>query len=183
MIHLLIARHGETLENARRILQGQLPGHLSPLGREQALRLGAQLQGEKLDLIVSSDLQRAMDTTQLLNSLLHLPVEPCSLLRERDWGPLTGVCTEEQEVRPDDFPETVESQPRLMERAHRLIAYLLAHHDGKRLLLVGHGYFNRCILAAIEGLTPHDVPRWGNTEVRRAQIAQPDEPEPQPSLP
>ncbi|MFA6820321.1 MAG: hypothetical protein WCR53_07225, partial [Bacteroidaceae bacterium] len=34
------------------------------------------------------------------------------------------------------------------------------------LLVVGHGYFNRCILAEFYGKLPHDIPRWGNTEIR-----------------
>ena len=36
-IDLLLTRHGETIENQRHVLQGQLPGTLSPLGKEQAV--------------------------------------------------------------------------------------------------------------------------------------------------
>ena len=32
MMELILSRHGETLENQQHILQGQLPGTLSPLG-------------------------------------------------------------------------------------------------------------------------------------------------------
>ena len=35
MMELILSRHGETLENQQHILQGQLPGTLSPLGIAQ----------------------------------------------------------------------------------------------------------------------------------------------------
>ena len=39
MVKLYLTRHGETLENAAGVLQGQTPGHLSALGRQQAEKL------------------------------------------------------------------------------------------------------------------------------------------------
>ena len=35
-IELILSRHGETEENKLHIMQGQLPGHLSELGKQQA---------------------------------------------------------------------------------------------------------------------------------------------------
>ena len=55
MMELILSRHGETLENQQHILQGQLPGTLSPLGIAQAERLAEMLQEETIDNIVSSD--------------------------------------------------------------------------------------------------------------------------------
>lgn len=51
MMKLILSRHGETLENQQHILQGQLPGTLSPLGIAQAERLAEMLQEETLSLI------------------------------------------------------------------------------------------------------------------------------------
>ena len=61
-IELILSRHGETEENKLHIMQGQLPGHLSELGKQQAKALAETLDKEKLDVIVCSDLARA--TTQ-----------------------------------------------------------------------------------------------------------------------
>ena len=33
---IYMTRHGETIENSKGLFQGQTPGHLSPLGIEQA---------------------------------------------------------------------------------------------------------------------------------------------------
>ena len=71
-IDLLLTRHGETIENQRHVLQGQLPGTLSPLGKEQAVVLAEQLKQEPLDVIVCSDLARSYDTAKVENSLSRL---------------------------------------------------------------------------------------------------------------
>ena len=62
MMELILSRHGETLENQQHILQGQLPGTLSPLGIAQAERLAEMLQEETINNIVSSDLARSYNT-------------------------------------------------------------------------------------------------------------------------
>ena len=51
-IELILSRHGETEENKLHIMQGQLPGHLSELGKQQAKALAETLDKEKLDVIV-----------------------------------------------------------------------------------------------------------------------------------
>ena len=61
-ISLILSRHGETEENKLRIMQGQMPGHLSELGKQQAEQLADLLEKEEIDIIVSSDLARSYDT-------------------------------------------------------------------------------------------------------------------------
>ena len=150
MIELYITRHGETLENASQILQGHLPGHLSELGLQQARELRDRLAHMPFDHIVVSDLQRALDTAHIVNADRQLPITVTPLLRERDWGEYTGVHIRDvQSRRVSDF---------------------LNHFDGQTVLAIGHGYFDRCIVAEIEGKIPHDVPRWGNAEVRHIRL-------------
>ncbi len=46
-IELILSRHGETEENKLHIMQGQLPGHLSELGKQQAKSISRNAgQGE-----------------------------------------------------------------------------------------------------------------------------------------
>ena len=61
-ISLILSRHGETEENKLHIMQGQMPGHLSELGKQQAEQLADLLEEEEIDVIVSSDLARSYDT-------------------------------------------------------------------------------------------------------------------------
>ena len=69
MIELLLTRHGETLENKWDIMQGHMPGTLSPLGIRQAEQLAGMLEDEKVDAIVSSDLARSYDTAKIVGEL------------------------------------------------------------------------------------------------------------------
>ncbi|MDE6002725.1 MAG: histidine phosphatase family protein, partial [Prevotella sp.] len=87
---IFLVRHGETVDNARQIMQGQTQGCLNEKGREQAQQVAKRLAGESLDAIVASDLQRAIQTAELLAEPHHLPVVTTPLLRERDWGGFTG---------------------------------------------------------------------------------------------
>lgn len=170
MTKLYLIRHGETEENAQRILQGILPGHLNETGKQQARQLLKQLASTHFDALVSSDLKRAVDTADILNEQLQLPLTLCPLLRERDWGELTGYRTTELKIKSSDFPPSVENPEQLLQRAHRCLHYLDTHFHDKKVLVVGHGYFNRCLLAAFYGKTPHDIPRWGNAELRTVQF-------------
>ena len=63
-MRLILTRHGQTEENVKRILQGHMPGKLTPLGIEQAKKLASRLKDENIDAIYSSDLARTTDTTK-----------------------------------------------------------------------------------------------------------------------
>lgn len=69
-------RHGE-VDNPQGILYGRLPDfHLSELGRKMTQRTAQQLfdEGRKLDLIVSSPLERAIESAQGAAELFGLPI-------------------------------------------------------------------------------------------------------------
>lgn len=61
VINVYVVRHGETVENANGIIQGQLDTQLNELGRMQAERLGDVLSGVRLHYAFTSDLSRARD--------------------------------------------------------------------------------------------------------------------------
>ena len=65
MITVYLVRHGQTEENLQRIFQGHMQGVLTKEGREQAAGLRVQLADLELDAVVSSDLQRVIDTVNL----------------------------------------------------------------------------------------------------------------------
>ena len=88
-MNVFLARHGQTEENLSRIFQGHLPGHLTEEGKRQAVALGESLKDIALDAIVSSDLQRVVDTVRLAVGNRDLPWEKNALFREIDWGSWT----------------------------------------------------------------------------------------------
>lgn len=167
MIHLYLLRHGETEENVAGILQGQMPGRLTEKGREQARAMQKVIaRCPDLKAILSSDLQRAVDTANLINLPFHLPLLTSPLLRERDWGELTGVAI--ASLRKGDFPPSVETVEEMIERATNWLDALTQEYLGEEvaLLVVTHGLFARCILAAAAQTTIQAVGRLQNCEMR-----------------
>lgn len=102
-MRLLLVRHGESEWNALGRLQGQADPPLSKLGRRQAAHMAARLVDEEVDVIVASDLERAMDTAGALAASIGLTVEPRRGLREVDLGSWTGISREQVE---SDDPDT-----------------------------------------------------------------------------
>lgn len=170
MTELFLVRHGQTCENVGRILQGHLPGRLTEEGRAQAAKLCEKLSArpEKFDVMVSSDLARAVETAELLNAELRLPFHLTPLLRERDWGSLTGMVIPREGIA--DFPDDVESVEAMFRRAEQFFIYLKERFPGRKILAVGHGLFNRVVLAASEGKTIREVPRMENAEIRQCAL-------------
>jgi broad specificity phosphatase PhoE len=84
----LLVRHGETDWNREGRWQGHSDTHLNELGREQAARVAAQLDG--VDVIYSSDLARAKETADVVARRLGLDVLVDGRLRERSFGAWEG---------------------------------------------------------------------------------------------
>ncbi len=63
---LFLVRHGETVDNANKIMQGQTQGQLNDEGVRQAEQLRNQLAATPIDMVVSSDLKRAVDTARIV---------------------------------------------------------------------------------------------------------------------
>src|ERR687894_225034 len=100
MARLLLVRHGESTWNARGRWQGWADPPLTDLGRAQAEAAGPA--AAPVDAVVSSDLQRARATAELMAVALGLDpaavhVEPD--VRERDVGDFTGLTRAEIEER------------------------------------------------------------------------------------
>ena len=167
---LYLARHGETEENVKNILQGHLPGHLTTKGIEQAHQLRDQLSEIKFDVILASDLKRSMDTAVILNEPHGLAIEPCVLLRERDWGNLTGENILKARKHID---ESAESPAKMYARAEEFLLSIVARYEGKTILAVGHGLFHRVIQGAFYGKSIREIPRMDNAEVRMLSITPP----------
>lgn len=168
---LILTRHGETVENRQGIMQGHMPGTLSPLGIQQAKDLAATLKEEKIDAIVCSDLARSYDTAKIVGDNRGLVPRPVSLLREIDWGKYAGGRL--AAIDWAHLPEGCETLENLMERAGKFIAWVCEEYPGKRVLAVGHGAIDRAILACWEGKTAREMaemPIMQNTSFIRLNL-------------
>lgn len=161
---LFLVRHGETVDNARQIMQGQTQGCLNEKGREQARVVAERLAAEPVDAIVASDLRRAIQTAEIIAKPHGLPVVTTPLLRERDWGGFTGRFI--PDLKGEVWPDDIESEEALLARARTFLIYITATYPGKRVVAVGHGIFNKAILAVYAQCPMREVQRMMNAEMR-----------------
>ena len=161
---IFLVRHGETVDNARQIMQGQTQGELNQRGREQAEQVAQRLALEPLDAVVASDLHRAIQTAEIIAGPHGLPIVTTPLLRERDWGSFTGRFI--PDLRNEVWPDDIESEEALLERARSFLIYMTTTYPGKRVVAVGHGIINKAVLAVYAQCTMREVQRMMNAEVR-----------------
>ena len=161
---IILVRHGETVDNARQIMQGQTQGELNDKGRDQARQVAQRLACEQLDAVVASDLRRAIQTAEIIATPHGMTVQMTPLLRERDWGGFTGRFI--PELKGEVWPDDIESEEALLERARQFLIYMTATYPGKRVVAVGHGIINKAILAVYAQCPMREVQRMMNAEVR-----------------
>lgn len=108
---ITLIRHGRTSYNARHCFQGQIDIPLDEIGEwqvrqtAQALRsLYVESHPERRQLVVASDLSRAMATAHAFADPLGLVVHPDARVRERNFGEWEGKELAELEREcPEDY--------------------------------------------------------------------------------
>lgn len=181
---ILLIRHGETAWNAVRRLQGHIDIPLNPEGERQAAALARALASEQLDAIVSSDLQRAMQSAQAVAGLhAGLSLQTDARLRERAYGVFEGMLYQDiQQQYPDDFARwqardveavmpdggrVAESFHQFYDRAIGGLLAVAANHAGRTVAVVAHGGVLECAYRAARGIQL-DSPR--DFQVKNASI-------------
>lgn len=169
MTEILLIRHGETAWNAIKRLQGHLDIPLNAQGTQQAKALAWSLQNEKLDAIISSDLQRAVQTAGEIARLQGISTRIDAGLRERCYGGFEGLLYSEiphvfpgayaawKSHDPDaEFPPG-ENQGETTRQFHQRIIdhieYYAKQFEGKKIALVAHGGVLECAYRAAKGLS------------------------------
>jgi len=98
----LLIRHGRTSSNADGTLAGWTPGvALDDIGRGQAADLAERLRGMPIRAIVSSPLQRCLETAQTLSgALVDITVQTDERVGECRYGSWTGRSLDELAKEP-----------------------------------------------------------------------------------
>lgn len=164
---IALLRHGQTDWNIDFRLQGTSDIPLNETGLAQA-RAAAEAISSQWDVIVSSPLDRAVKTAQIVaerHALGELQIEP--LLLERSFGEAEGMLyTEWREKFSDSKVPGGESIEELEARCHRLLAHLASKYRGKRVLTVSHGALIRKLInIASNGQLPREGERLGNASM------------------
>ena len=164
MTTLLLTRHGETVDNKSQILQGQTQGELNETGRQQAREVRERMKDRQIDVFVSSDLQRSIDTCEIIAAPHGLPVVTTPLLRERDWGGFTGKFI--PDLQDLEWPDDIESLESMLSRARNLLTWIKVAYPDKTILAVGHGIINKAIQSVYYNKPMNQVQKMDNGEVR-----------------
>jgi broad specificity phosphatase PhoE len=160
--HVTLLRHGQTTANEESVIQGQMDFPLSPTGILQAQALAAEWRrgSARFDLIISSPLQRARRTAEIVAEALGSPLEIDAAWQERHLGEAEGRDGDAAFAALDQFPSpherafgTGESEWDLFMRAIRAAQALIRRPAG-RYLVVSHGAFLNSVLRAILGISP-----------------------------
>lgn len=132
--------HGTTTDNEQGLATGWLAGELSELGIMQSKELKNLVSHMRFDLVISSDLKRAVDSTKIA-FVGDYPILQDIRLRECNYGELNGS--------PEKFKENMymfidtpflqgESYKDVEKRMRDLCQFLKENYDNKHIALVSH---------------------------------------------
>ena len=172
-MRLILVRHGETVANVNKFIQGQTDGKLTENGKEQARKLGLRLKDENISRIIASDLGRVRETVAEITAFQKdIVPEFTPAMRERSTGILDGRHYEDYVAeykksslgRFDYEPEGGESYRRFELRVKTFLDNLVSDMSAEAVyvpdttvLLCAHGAFNKVFIALAMGKNMEDI--------------------------
>ncbi|MEO0350721.1 MAG: histidine phosphatase family protein [Cyanobacteria bacterium P01_A01_bin.15] len=174
---VILVRHGRSTFNDQGRYQGSSDtASLTPKGIETGQQVGAYLRPTAIDVVYTSPLLRAQQTTsEILKVMADGRPQTITVshdLREIDlsaWEGLTydhvrqhhGAAYECWQQRPNEFKLSTSATTHyfpvrdLYKRAQGFWHHTLPHHGGKTVLIVSHGGTNHALISTALGLSPH----------------------------
>ncbi|KAA8667691.1 MULTISPECIES: 2,3-diphosphoglycerate-dependent phosphoglycerate mutase GpmB [Pantoea] len=167
MLQVYLVRHGETVWNAARRIQGQSDSPLTDKGEQQAHQVGERVKSLGITHVIASDLGRTRRTAEIIADACGCTVTLDARLRELNMGcleqrPLDGLTAEEESWRKALVDGTEggripggESMEEMATRMHDALNACLDLPAGSRPLLVSHGMALGVLVSTILGLPAH----------------------------
>lgn len=164
MVEIILVRHGETEWNKNEVFRGRADVDLNETGLRQAELLGEYLSAEKIELIYSSPLQRAVKTASAIARFQKTEINTVTNLIDFDCGEWQGLTLEEvKEKYPElyqdwlDTPEQVrlpggESLESVLNRAMPFVEGAVTRCGEGKIALVSHRVVLKVIICALLGL-------------------------------
>ena len=180
-----LIRHGQSESNLAKVFAGQMNVNLSELGHAQAERTSEYLSKIPVDVIWSSDLNRAYQTAQHTAEKKGLEIHTSPKLREIFAGEWEGKSTAEMKNDPESGFQTwlynigavqtpggesvMEVQARFVPEVERI----MRENEGKTIFIFCHATPIRLLRAAWEGVSAEeikDIPRVANSSVTQGEF-------------
>lgn len=145
-----LMRHGQTLFNLRRKMQGHCDSPLTELGIKQAEIAGEYLKNINIDHAYSSTLERCCDTLEIATKG-SVPYVRLKGLKEMNFGVFEGE-SEDLKPRSEEYYENFfvdyggESASQVRERMVKTCTEIMEQDDHNIVLAVSHGLSSFCFL-------------------------------------
>ncbi|MDM5301428.1 histidine phosphatase family protein [Bacillus subtilis] len=181
MLHLYIARHGQTQWNVEKRMQGWLDSDLTELGLYNARALGKRLRDIELNQVYISPSKRTEETAKAILGSRRPPLVKDHMFREMSLGSWEGKKQEDIErSEPDLFhaylhhPEAYR-QPGcetffdLESRGRLALQTILDSHSSGNVLLVTHSVFILMLLNIIKRRRVNDI--WNSAYIHDTSLS------------
>lgn len=183
MIRILLIRHGDT-ELTGRVLYGRMPGvHLSTEGHSEAEALAKSIAARyRVDQIISSPLERAIETARHLADAVKLPITTDAGIIELDYGNWLGKSFEDiresshwhhyNRLRSLLGPPEGELMLEVQTRALNALRGIMEPHldrEDVTIAVVSHGDVIRSLLVLLLGMPLDNIYRM---EVAPASLSE-----------
>jgi len=177
---LLIVRHGQTTWNVEHRLPGQLEGvALNDNGRQQAARLAEALTVLPISAIISSPLERAYNTAQIIAQGRDIAIQLEPDLMDTNIGNWAGQVIEEVSkndpawkayVRdPSTAPEGVETFPQVQQRVVAAVErWRTQENIGLYPVFVAHADVIKLLVSHYSGL---EAAKAGSIHIDNASVS------------
>ena len=168
---LFLVRHGEITTSREWRYVGHLDVDLTETGMRQMKRIGERLKNERVDVLLSSDLQRTQKGAEIIGTIIGVKPQPNAAFREINLGEWEGLTRDEIVAQfPVDFEERSQNLPYfrirngesfadLQARVIKQIEIVLEEYKGKNVALIAHGGVNRVIITHVLGMELSNLTR------------------------
>lgn len=170
MKHLYFMRHGLSVSNMRGLLSGRDDTPLAKEGIKQCEAAAKQISKLNIDAIVSSPMQRAMESAKIIAEAIGYPEDKIivsELFMEREFGPLEGADYRHYRHQNLDNSEGVEHSSSIIKRAEQGLE-LLKGIPADNILVVSHGSLGR----ALRHVTNPDIDFHHSAGFNNAEVVQ-----------
>ena len=140
MVEITYFVHGTTIDNLNKKATGWLPGELSQKGIEQAKNLNKIIKDKHFDVVICSDLKRAIDSAKIDFEGRDIKIIQDPRIRECNYGDLDGkdnFLVDYSQHIYTPFPNG-ESLKDVEGRLKNFIEYLKQNFNNKKVALVSH---------------------------------------------
>ena len=150
MMKLYMARHGETDLNNKNVYYGWTDIKLTSNGELQCTQLKGKLKDFKFDVVISSPLERALKSAQIISGINIVNIVKMDNLKEMNFGnweemnylDVKSKYSDDWQSWTDDWQGFCipggESFNMLYQRVKKALNEITKKYSGKSLLLVGH---------------------------------------------